>query len=115
MSIRQKKSAEYWKAVIEDFLKSQKSQKEYTQENKISRAALWSWSKQLGIPLNQRKKRLKIEEELPLKFTDIEILGKVKVPSSLKIEMIFPQGHTLKLETSGTWEEAGTFIKALVR
>ena len=115
MSTRQKKSADYWKGVIEDFLKSQKSQKEYAQENKISRATLWSWSKQLGIPLHQRKRRPKVDKDPPLKFTDVQILGRIKVPSSLKIEIIFPQGHTLKLETEGAWEEAGTFIKALVR
>ena len=86
MSVRQRKSPEYWKEVIEDFLKSGKTQKEYTTENKISRAAIWSWSKQLGIPLNQRKrlpKVDKVDKDPPLKFTDVQILGRVKVPSSL--------------------------------
>jgi hypothetical protein len=41
-------------------------------------------------------------------------IEKTQIPS-LKIEIIFPQGHTLKFETEGRLEEAGTFIKALVR
>lgn len=120
---RQRKSAEYWKEIIEDFLKSGVSQKEYEQEHKICRATLLAWSKRLCIPLNQRKKPFKfkikkdfkIEKEPPLLFRDVQILGRAKMSSpSLKIEIIFPQGHTLKLETEGTWEQAGTFIKALV-
>jgi hypothetical protein len=112
---RKKRSAEYWKEVVEDFLKSGKSQKEYVQEKKMSRVTLLAWSKRLNIPLSQRKKSLKVDRELPLTFTDVQVLGRIKAPSpSLKIEVIFPQGHILKLETERTWEEAGTFIKALM-
>lgn len=114
MSKKQRKSAEYWKETIEDFLKSRKSQKDYTQENNISRAALWAWSKQLGIPLSQRKRRPKVEEKPLISFIDVQPMGRAKASSSLKIEIIFSQGHTLKLETEGTWEEAGTFIKAVL-
>ncbi len=115
MRIRQRQSAEYWKEVIEDFLKSSKNQKEYTEENKISRATLWSWSKQLGIPLNQRKRCSEIEKDSLLSFVEVQPIEKTQRPSSLKMEIIFPQGHTLKLEIEGRWEDAGTFIKTLVR
>lgn len=113
MITRQRKSAEYWKEVIEDFLKSGKAQTEYAREHKINRVTLLAWSKRLGLPLSQ-KKATKIDKELPLTFTDIQVLGKAKKSSPLKIEILFPQGHILKLETEGTWEEAGAFIKAMV-
>lgn len=114
MSKRQRKSAEHWKETLEDFLKSRKNQKEYTQQHNISRAALWAWSKQLGIPLSQRKRRPKVEEKPLISFIDVQPMGRAKASSSLKIEITFSQGHTLKLETEGTWEEAGTFIKAVL-
>jgi hypothetical protein len=114
MSKRQRKNAEYWKRTIEDFLKSQKSQKEYTQENNISRVALWTWSKQLGIPLSQRKRSSKTETKPVLSFIDVQPVGRAERSSFLKIEIIFPQGHTLKIETEGRWEEVGTFIKAVL-
>ena len=55
MIARKRRSAEYWKEVLEDFLKSGKSQKEYAQEKKISRVTLLAWSKKLGIPLSGKK------------------------------------------------------------
>jgi hypothetical protein len=30
------------------------------------------------------------------------------------MEISFSQGHTLKLETDGSWEETGAFIRALM-
>lgn len=115
MSPRQRKPVEYWKEVIEDFLKSGKSQKQYSQDNKISRATLWMWSNHFGISLNRRGKTSpKVDKDLPLTFTDVQILGRPKVSPLLKIEIIFSQGHTLKLEIEESWKEAGTFIKALV-
>jgi hypothetical protein len=114
MSSRERKPAEYWKEVIEDFLKSGKSQKEYVQEKKMSRVTLLAWSKRLNIPLSQVRKSPKVDKKLPLTFSEVQILGRAKVSSSLKIEVIFPQGHILKVETEGTWEEAGTFIKSVM-
>lgn len=115
MDRSEQRSADYWKAVIEDFLKSKKSQKEYTNENKISRAALWSWSKQLGIPLNRKKKHEKDagEESPALSFVEVQPISRTSVCSS--IEVIFPQGHILKLAAEGTWEEVGIFIKTMMR
>ena len=110
MSSRERKPTEYWKEVIEDFLKSGKTQKEYALEHKISRVTLLKWSKRLGMPLGRRKRSFKVGKEVPLTFTDIQVFGRAKVSSSLKIEVIFPQGHILKIETEGTWEEAGSFV-----
>lgn len=115
MVIRRRQSAEYWKEVIEDFLKSGMIQKDYAREKKICRATLLAWSKRLGISLSQRGKMPKIDKEPALTFTNVQVLGKIKVASpSLKIEIFFPQGHTLKLETEGGWEQVGVFIKAVV-
>lgn len=116
MVVRQRRSAEYWKEVIEDFLKSGMLQKDYAKEHNICRATLSAWSRRLGIPLSSRR-GFKSEKEPPLEmsFIDIEPLGRAKMCSSaLKIEISFPHGHTLKLESDGTWEEAGAFIRALV-
>jgi hypothetical protein len=111
-----RRSAEDWKETIEDFLKSGMLQKDYARDHKICRATLSVWGKRLGIPLNTRERHPKLDKvsALPMSFIDIEPLGRIKMPSSLKIEIIFPQGHTIKLETEGNWEEAGTFIRSLV-
>jgi hypothetical protein len=115
MVVKQKRSAEYWKEVIEDFLKSGMLQKEYVKKHNISRATFSAWSRRLGIPLSGQRRNFKSEKEpLPISFIDIEPMGRAKMPSSLKIEISFPQGHTLKLAAEGTWEEVGTLIKAMM-
>ena len=116
MTNSKRRSAEGWKEIIEDFLKSGLLQKDYAREHKICRATLSTWGKRLGIPLNTRGRYPKLDKVsvLPMSFIDIEPLGRIKMPSSLKIEILFPQGHTLKLETEGSWEDAGVFIRTLV-
>ena len=115
MVARQRRSAEYWKEVIEDFVKSGLNQQEYEQKHKICRATLRAWSKRLGIPINQRKRSLKVSEEPSLSFIEVCPIERDRPSSSLlKLEIMFPQGHSLKLETEGAWEQAGSFIKALV-
>lgn len=116
MTNSKRRSAEDWKEIINDFLKSGMHQKDYARDRNICRATLSTWGKRLGIPLNTRGRYPKLDKvsALPLSFIDIEPLGRIKVPSALKIEIVFPQGHTLKLETKGSWEEAGTFIRSLV-
>ena len=113
---RERRSAECWKEVIKDFLKSGLSQQKYEQKHKICRATLRAWSKRLGIPLSQWKRSSKVVKEPPLSFIEVTPLGSAKPsPPLLKLEIIFPQGHSFKLETEGTWEQAGSFIKALMR
>jgi hypothetical protein len=115
MVARQRQSAGYWKEVIEDFLKSGLSQQRYEQEHKICRATLRAWSKKLEIPINQRKRSPKVSEEPSLSFIEVCPIERARPPSSLlKVEIMFPQGHSLKFETEGAWEQAGSFIKALV-
>lgn len=110
-----RKSAEYWKEVIKEFLLSGLSQEAYVREHKICRATLSTWSKRLKIPLSQRRKSPKVWKEPPLSFIEVKPSESFKaVSSSLKVEILFPQGHTLKLETEGTFAEAGIFIKTLV-
>ncbi|MBY0501953.1 MAG: hypothetical protein K2P93_08155 [Alphaproteobacteria bacterium] len=113
---RQRRSAECWKEVIEDFLKSGLSQQKYEQKHKICRATLRLWSKRLGIPLSQLKRSCKVVKEPPLSFIEVTPLGNANSSTPLlKLEVIFPQGHSFKLETKGTWEQAGSFIKSLMR
>lgn len=111
-----RRSAEEWKEIIEDFLKSGMNQKDYAREHELSRATLSAWGKRLGIPLSTRGRQLKVDKEFcpPLSFIAMEPLKTMGGPSSLKMEIIFPQGHILKLETAGGWEDTGTFIRALV-
>lgn len=113
----ERRSAEEWQEIIEDFLKSGMLQKDYAREHKISRATLSAWGKRLGIPLSTRGRQLKVDKEFcpPLSFIDIEPLKGMEAPPCLKMELIFPQGHILKLETVAGWEGAGIFIRALVR
>ena len=119
MVARQRRSTEFWQEVVEDFLKSGMLQKDYAQEHSICRATLSSWVRRLRSPLEQHEKSVEIEgkEEcsLPLSFIDVEPLRGVRIAPSLKMEISFPQGHKLKIEADGGWEEAGTFVKALVR
>jgi hypothetical protein len=49
-----------------------------------------------------------------MSFIDIEPLRTIGIPSALKMEIIFPQGHILKLETASGWESVGAFIRDLV-
>jgi hypothetical protein len=110
------RSAEYWKEVIRDFLKSGLSQQKYEQKHKICRVTLRAWSKRLGIPISQRRRTPKVGEEPSLSFIEVCPIEKGRPFSSLlKLEITFPQGHSLKLETEGAWDQAGSFIKALVR
>lgn len=112
---KQRRSAEYWKEVIEDFLKSGLSQQKYEKKNKVCRATLRAWSKRLSIPISQGRRSSKVVKELPLSFIEVAPLGVAKVSSPLlKLEITFPQGHSFKLETEGTWEQAGSFIKVLM-
>lgn len=114
MARKPRKSAEQWKEVIKDFLASGWSQQKYVREHNICRETLSVWSKRLGIPLSQQRKAPTSQEGL-LSFIEINSSESFKsVSPSLKVEILFPQGHTLKLETQGTFAEAGLFIKTLV-
>lgn len=119
MVIRQRRSAEFWQEVVEDFLKSGMLQKEYAQEHNLCRATLSVWVRRLRVPLEQHEEGSESgrdkESSFPLSFIDVEPLGRMKISPSLKMEISFPQGHRLKIEADGSWEEAGTFVKALVR
>ncbi|MBA3814693.1 MAG: hypothetical protein H0X26_09500 [Alphaproteobacteria bacterium] len=116
MTKSKRRSAENWKEIIDDFLKSGMLQKDYARDHKICRATLSTWGKRLGIPLNTRGGCSNLEKvsALPMSFIDIEPLRRIKETSALKIEIVFTQGHTLKLETEGSWEETGTLIRSLV-
>jgi hypothetical protein len=111
-----RRSAEEWKAIIEDFLKSGMLQKDYAGEHELSRATLSAWGKRLGIPLSTRGRQIKVDKEFSpsMSFIDIEPLRTIGIPSALKMEIIFPQGHILKLETASGWESVGAFIRDLV-
>jgi transposase-like protein len=119
MVARQRRPAEFWQEVVEDFLKSGLLQKEYAQEHNICRATLSAWIRRLRVPLGQNEENSEVEGKegcsLPLSFIDVESLGRMKISPSLKMEISFPQGHRLKIEADGGWEEAGVFVKALVR
>ena len=72
---RQRHDAEYWKRIIQDFLVSEMSQKDYVEEQKICRATLSAWGKRLGIPLSQRGRSPQNEEESSLSFIEVQPLG----------------------------------------
>ena len=110
-----RKSAEYWKEVIKDFLLSGLSQENYVRERNICRATLLAWSRRLEIPLSPGRKSPQVKKEPSLSFIEVNPSETFKrISSSLKIEILFPQGYTLKLETEGSFEEAGIFVKTLV-
>jgi hypothetical protein len=116
MGRKSKKSAEYWREVIKDFFLSGLSQEQYVREHNICRATLFSWSKRLEIPLSRQRTSPKVQKETSLSFIEVNppdnCFKAVSIP--LKVEILFPQGHTIKLETEGTFAEAGAFIKTLV-
>lgn len=116
---RQRRSAEFWQEVVEDFLKSGRLQREYAREHNLCRATLSAWIRRLRVSLGQQEENSETQEReessLPLSFIDVEPLRGVRLPPSLKMEISFPQGHRLKIEADGGWEEVGTFVKALVR
>jgi hypothetical protein len=57
-----------------------------------------------------------IETEPFLSFIEVEPLRREALPNpSLKVELRFPQGHRLKLETEGDWGGVGELLKSLMR
>ena len=115
MADRSRKSEDYWKEVIKDFLLSGLSQENYTRKHKICRATLLAWSKRLEIPLGGRKKCPQAQKEPPLSFIEVKPSGNFMAgASSLKVEIYFSQGHKLKFETGGDWAKAGLFVKTLM-
>lgn len=119
MVARQRRPAEFWQEVVEDFLKSGMLQKEYAREHNICRATLSAWIRRLRIPLGQNEGNSEVDGKegcsLPLSFIDVKPLRGVRITPSLKMEISFPQGHRLKIEADAGWGEAGAFVKALVR
>jgi hypothetical protein len=115
MADRPRKSEEYWKEVIKDFLLSGLSQENYTRKHKICRATLLAWSKRLEIPLGGQGKSPQVHKKPSLSFIEVKPSENfMAVASSLKVEIYFSQGHKLKLETEGDWSKAGVFIKTLM-
>ena len=119
MKKREIKSAEYWEQTIQDFLRSGLTQKAFCQGRGICRHTLAEWSKRLDIPVSSRKRPEKGVESTPLTFLEVSpSFGRLPpaVPStgtSVKCELSFPQGHTLKLEVGATWEQVELFLKNL--
>ena len=62
--------------MIEDFLRSNKSQEKYVQEHNICRATLLVWSRRLDISLSDRVRYPKAEKGPPLPMSFIDILFK---------------------------------------
>jgi hypothetical protein len=122
MKEKPRKPAEYWQAVIKDFLGSGLTQKAYAQEHNICRATLLTWGKRLGIPLRQRGDTSSknqgiptLQKESQLSFIEVNTSQLFAAPSSVvKCEVAFSQGTTLKLEAVATWEQIGCFIKTLM-
>lgn len=115
MAEKTRKSAEYWKEVINDFLLSGLSQEKYVQKHKICRATLLAWSKRLEVPLSKGRKLSQVQKESLLSFIEIKPSESfMTATSSLKVEIYFPQGHKLKFEAEGDWSKAGIFVKTLM-
>lgn len=115
MADRSRKSEDYWKEVIKDFLLSGLSQEEYAREHKLCRATLLAWSKRLEIPLGRRRKSPQVHKEASVSFIEVNPSENfMAIPFSLKVEIYFPQGHKLKFETGGDWSKAGLFVKTLM-
>lgn len=112
---RPRKSEEYWKEVIKDFFLSGLSQENYARKHKICRPTLLAWSKRLGIPLGRQGKSPQVHKKPSLSFIEVKSSENfMAIASSLKVEIYFPQGHKLKLETEGDWSKVGIFIKTLM-
>ena len=124
MKKRGQKGAEHWERVIQEFLGSGISQKDFIEKHGLCRATLWDWSKRLGIALSNRRRTPKIKEsakikkpEAPLTFLEVKpskAFSLLSSPSAIKCELSFPQGPTLKIESGATWEQVGQLLKTLV-
>ena len=115
---KQWRSAEDWKEIIEEFLKSGASQKVFTEKHGLCRATLADWSKKLGIPLSNRRRSLKKQkEQTSLTFLEIDAPQPFVSPpfaSVMKWEVSWPQGPTLKVEGGGTWEQSSILLKTFM-
>jgi len=119
----------YWARILDDFKESNSGITQYCHEHNVSKASLYKWSKQLGIPL---KKQHATNEVLPLNKEDAQSNATDKAPFSfielnisppaaspslsvpVKFEFLFPQQRCLKIEATSSWEELTGMIKALV-
>src|SRR4051812_16321553 len=109
-----KRSAEYWQEGIKDFTNSGKRASVYIREHNLCRGTFYEWKKRLGLSIDHKQDLI---HEEPLPFSFIEIASSKPLEESvplIKCEIVFLQGHTLKLEMQATCEQAGNFLKILM-
>lgn len=110
-----KRSAEYWQEVMKDFMNSGKRANVYIREHNLCHGTFYEWRKRLGLSVG-RKQDSTHEELPPFSFIEVTSSKALEGPSSLiRCEVAFSQGHTLKLEMQATCEQAGNFLKTLMR
>lgn len=119
----------YWTRILDDFRESNSGITQYCQEHKVSKASLYKWSQQLGIPL---KKQYAINELRQIDKEDVQSNATDKAPFSfielnvsppavssslsvpVKFELLFSRQRCLKIEATSRWEDLVGMIKALV-
>lgn len=119
----------YWTRILDDFRESNSGITQYCQEHKVSKASLYKWSQQLGIPL---KKQYAINElrqidkedvqsnatdKAPFSFIELNVSPPAVSPSlsvPVKFELLFSRQRCLKIEATSRWEDLVGMIKALV-
>jgi hypothetical protein len=120
----------HWLRVLDDFAESDCSVSEYCQHLNISRAALYRWSKKLGVPIKDRDTAKELpedqkgvkgaqpitpESETPFSFIDLSVppYPDPSTPVPVKFELLLAQGRSLKIEAPSSWEGVIGLAKAL--
>lgn len=119
----------HWARILDDFRESNSGVTQYCQEHKVSKASLYKWSQQLGIPLKQQypinevcpvdKEGLQSNaiDKDPFSFIELNVTPPTISPSlpiPVKFELLLSQQRCLKIEATSKWEDLAGMIKALV-
>lgn len=117
----------HWTRVLDDFADSNCSVSQYCQQLNISKAAVYKWSKRLGIPLKARDcakepsvdqaatQPMASENGPPFSFIEFNVPHPpISPPLPVKFELLLARGRLLKIEAPSTWDGMVGLVKALV-